>query len=793
VDRIESPAGGIYSQMAAYRGRAALALALVTGFALAFAGGVGAADAPPSEAPAAEPPPSELPSCAEGPERVGAVVLGTPCDDRIVAPPSAAAVYGGAGDDVLIGANSGVVAAATGDPASPSGQHLEVGSQTFAGGDGDDVVFGDRGNDTLRGNGGNDRLYGGIGDDVLEGGDGDDLLSGGFGADDIDGQAGNDYVRGDATIDHVFDSGGGTDTLSFATGATPGFTATANPTGATDFPGAGGERGVWLKLGQGGNNAVNGGPSLGGGNDEIEPGVFERIIGTPFSDYIVGSAAPEEIWGGGGADVVEGGGGLDSLHGGADGDLLEGEPGAALNGESGADNCTGSLNRASCEDDLAAVSLRDPGLISVGETTAAPGLTQVYLVGSGAPDQVAVSYTGSGNVEIFLAGANFDTTAGGAAGCVVLASAASCPVAGRLDSLLLAGMGGPDRFEVDVPDGVGVVELGGDGADTLSGSGSEDVLVDGPDGSGDYLAAGGGDDALTHNDGPDLLDGGQGSDLFLSVSICDGERIDGGEERVGAPTPDRDNASWARLAAEGVAARIDLNLVGQVGAGDDPVCFVGGFDSLSRIEDLEASNQRDVLYGNEGNNQLLGHQGEDTYFALGGDDSILANSGSRDRVINCGPGNDQAVIDFPSVGDPPPVECERFREGAAGEFRELPLVSEPAPPPPASPPPPAPKDRKPPRTKLLRHPPKLLRVAPRQRKLVAFRFAASEKSRFRCKLDRKPYGSCRSPRKYRVRVGRHVFRLFAIDVAGNRDRTPATFVFRVAAKHTQRHTAHRAR
>ena len=93
-----------------------------------------------------------------------------------------------------------------------------------------------------------------------------------------------------------------------------------------------------------------------------------------------------------------------------------------------------------------------------------------------------------------------------------------------------------------------------------------------------------------------------------------------------------------------------------------------------------------------------------------------------------------------------------------------------------------PKDTKPPRTKLLRHPPKLLRVAAGQRKLVAFRFAASESSSFRCKLDRKPYATCRSPRKLRLAAGRHVFRLFAIDAAGNRDQTPAVFQFRVVPK-----------
>jgi Ca2+-binding RTX toxin-like protein len=772
--------------MAAFPGRAALALALLGGLLLALGGTATAAEAPPPV-----PFPSQLPSCAEGPERVGDEVLGTPCDDRIVAPPSVAAVYGGPGDDVIVGANSAPIAASTGSP--ETGLHLEVGSQTFEGGPGNDVVYGDRGNDTLRGNGGNDRLYGGIGDDVLEGGEGDDLLAGGFGADKIDGGEGSDYVRGDATVDHIVDSGAaGTDTLSFATGATPGFTATGNPTGAAGFPGPEGERGVWLKLNEGGSNAIDGEPSLGGGNDEVEPGAFERIIGTPFSDYIVGSGAGEEIWGGGGADVIKGGGGPDSIHGGADGDFLEASAEAAIDGEAGADNCLGTAAKANCEGTAAAVTTRETGKVSVGETTAAPGLTQVYVVGSTAADNLSASYAGSGNVELTLSGASFDTGASDAGGCTVTATSASCPVFGLLDAVVLAGMGGNDAIAAEVPDGVGVFELGGAGGDHLVGSNGEDTLVDGEGEAGDTLEARAGDDALTHNGGPDLLDGGEGSDLFLSVSICDGETIDGGAERVGAPTPDRDNASWARLPGIGVDARLDQEgHVGEVGPSEEPACAGGSLDRLVRIEDLEASNQSDVLYGDEGSNQLLGHKGEDTYFAEGGNDSILANSGSRDRIIDCGPGLDQATIDFASIGDPTPIECEQVREGAAEEFNELPLLSEPTPPP-APPPSAPPKDRTPPKTKLLRHPAKLLRVAPGHREPVAFRFTASEASSFRCKLDRKPYAPCRSPRRYRVAVGRHVFRLFAIDAAGNRDRTPVSFEFRVVA--TKHHRpAHRRR
>ena len=61
-----------------------------------------------------------------------------------------------------------------------------------------------------------------------------------------------------------------------------------------------------------------------------------------------------------------------------------------------------------------------------------------------------------------------------------------------------------------------------------------------------------------------------------------------------------------------------------------------------------------------------------------------------------------------------------------------------------------------------------------------FSFAADEPgARFRCRLDRKPFAACRSPRSYKVGLGRHTFRVFAIDRSGNRDRSPALFAFRV--------------
>src|SRR5215218_1840357 len=528
--------------------------------------------------------PSPGPSCAAGPITAGDTTFGTPCDDVIVAPAGVETVKGGAGDDTIVAAPAAAAEC-------PSGCFLGVGSQTFEGGPGNDIVFGQRGNDTLRGGEGNDQLFGGIGDDVLQGGPGSDLLAGGFGADFIDGESGDDYVHGDGTIDRIYDTGGGNDTLSYATGVTPGFGAGID-TGYAAFPPGAEGRGVYLNLGAAGLNGNNGVAPLGGGVDEVETAAFETVIGTPFSDYFVGSGAGQTIYGGGGADVHSGAG---TFLGGADGD----------SGDSGG------------------VDPPDPAKVSVGLMTPPGGpFSQLYLTGSDGTDSATATYS-PGSVSFTLDAGSFDLAPSAAAGCTVTATQASCPLAAPLDSIVLAGMGGQDSLSASgFPPAVTVVELGGEGSDQLLGGfESEDLLVDGPGGGADVLNGLGGDDALLHNGGADQLYGGEGNDLFLSNSVCDGNLLSGGNGR--------DNASWARF-DEGVGVNLASGQAGRPGAGATPSCGGGGLDSLGEIEDLEGSDSADAFYGDAGPNQLLGHKGADVYVAGAGADSILANSGDAD-------------------------------------------------------------------------------------------------------------------------------------------------------------------
>ena len=85
-------------------------------------------------------------------------------------------------------------------------------------------------------------------------------------------------------------------------------------------------------------------------------------------------------------------------------------------------------------------------------------------------------------------------------------------------------------------------------------------------------------------------------------------------------------------------------------------------------------------------------------------------------------------------------------------------------------------DKKAPETTIVKGP-----RAKSHKRTAKFKFVSSEpSSTFQCKLDRKPFKPCRSPKKYkRLKPGKHVFKVRATDAAGNRDKTPATRKFRV--------------
>ncbi|MCP9211223.1 calcium-binding protein [Streptomyces sp. NEAU-Y11] len=128
-------------------------------------------------------------------------------------------VYGGAGDDTIIGA-SVAVGGEGGDTIShATNANGNAGNDTITdsfavwAGDGDDIVIGDDvaneiyggpGDDDLDGAGNDDSIYGEEGDDTLKGGSGNDYLFGGPGQDDLDGGPGDDVIDQDGSVPEGF-------------------------------------------------------------------------------------------------------------------------------------------------------------------------------------------------------------------------------------------------------------------------------------------------------------------------------------------------------------------------------------------------------------------------------------------------------------------------------------------------------------------------------------------------------------------------------------------------------------
>jgi Ca2+-binding RTX toxin-like protein len=568
------------------------------------------------------------------------------------------------------------------------------GNQEIFGGPGGDEIFGERGNDTLHGEGGPDKLYGGIGDDVAFGDDGTDLLSGGLGTDTLDGKEGNDTVRGEGTVDVLRDSGSksDTDTISFATAVTPGFHGFIPARG---FPADadGEERGVEVRLDGApagcGVQSCNNDARYGGGGDEISVAGFENVFGSPFADRIVGSSAANRIDGGGGADVIEGGGGDDRLFGGADGDYISGGAGKDTTyfEEAAGNSCAPDVEtRFGCTGSGEEVQQRDRSKIEVGYISPPVGGTgsnALYMVGSEASDLVDVkaAFGGLGGQAIFTArpgSASFDTGPTAASpNCNYKPNEVKCVMPVKIDAITVAGMAGDDAINL-ATDGsvwlptVTTVLLGGSGNDVLNGSGqTEDMLVDGP--GNDSLSGFGFDDALLNNEGFDQLQGGQGSDLLVSSTTCEGDILQGADSKGDEGSVN--NASWAQLPAYAGGVVADLSkqtaggqLVeeevilkssfgrsvrplakpeGQSGHGGKvarPACGSGSLDHLRNIDDLEGSSQEDVFFGDSRANNLLGRNGKDLLYARAGDDRISAQDGEHDE-IGGGGGKDVCAFD----------------------------------------------------------------------------------------------------------------------------------------------------
>lgn len=68
----------------------------------------------------------------------------------------------------------------------------------------------------------------------------------------------------------------------------------------------------------------------------------------------------------------------------------------------------------------------------------------------------------------------------------------------------------------------------------------------------------------------------------------------------------------------------------------------------------------------------------------------------------------------------------------------------------------------PPQTTIEKGPKEVVKTK-RSKAKARFRFAADEPASFECRLDKKPYRACSSPKKVKVRPGKHTFRVRGVD------------------------------
>lgn len=269
-------------------------------------------------------------------------------------------VYGGAGNDVLIGGFGNDHLYADGEDGNA---YLDFGvtNNTLNGRDGDDFLQGAAGNDNLLGGIGDDTIYGDTGNDSVMAGAGDDAVYGNAGDDTIMGEGGNDSLNGGAGADHLYGNDGNDNVVD--TAYDKSFNVLDGGAGLdfVEIGGAGSAHGgndndkVYIygsgfAYGDGGDDYVQaGGVGYawlygGDGNDTLLTIVKSPIQGSTVTTSLNGGGGDDKIFGGLGPDLLIGGDGNDTLCGGGGADYLYGNAGNdTLIGGVGSDHLFGGI------------------------------------------------------------------------------------------------------------------------------------------------------------------------------------------------------------------------------------------------------------------------------------------------------------------------------------------------------------------------------------------------------------------------------------------------------------------
>lgn len=191
---------------------------------------------------------------------------------------------------------------------------------------------------------------------------------------------------------------------------------------------------------------------------------------------------------------------------------------------------------------------------------------------------------------------------------------------------------------------VGLVDGGGAGADTLTGTSGDDVLFGGQGADADVLYGLDGDDILVAGNGADTLIGGAGADVFVFGDSVDGGRV----EDFDVTRDTLDLSGWfllqdvSQLEYVAYGDRVDISFRGYSltvmshdGRTLDPQDLADRVTINPSHSMLTTSPDAGDLggdhYGTSGNDVLFGSAGEDIFYAEGGRD-VFVGGGDFDIV-----------------------------------------------------------------------------------------------------------------------------------------------------------------
>jgi VCBS repeat-containing protein len=329
------------------------------------------------------------------------------------------------------------------------------------------------------------------------------------------------------------------------------------------------------------------------------------ITGTAGNDTITGTTAAENIFGLGGNDIIEGRGGGDRIDGGDGLDTSDyTTSGAAVTINLGAGTATGGAANGDI-------------LISIER-----------LIGSAFAD----SLTGDDTNNNLSGGAGADILTGAGGNDTLGGGSDNDTLSGGLGDDILNGNPGDDILNGD--DGNDILS-GNDGVDTLNGGAGNDILAGG--------------------DGADTLDGGTGFDIIdytaspTAVTIV--YTVASGVTSIAGSGGHAQGDIYASGIESFLGSAFDDVLTGASGdedfsggAGNDILTGNGGNDTMrggDGNDRLLGGSGADTIFGNDGNDLISGDAGADTLYG-GNDNDIIIGQDNSDTIIG-GNGNDTLI------------------------------------------------------------------------------------------------------------------------------------------------------